>query len=278
MKGLLKFISILLLPCDWLGQRVMQHAYLLTKLTKLVYLSVRTAMVEQFHGARSRISVIAEQIYYTGWQAMPIIFPLALVTGAVVIMQSASQLNIIGGRENIGRLLVVVLIRELAPLLTALIVIARSGTAVATDIGNMRANYEVEALEAMGIHPYGFIVFPRIVGGMISMICLSFYFTIIALYGGYLVTTPFIDLNLTLYFSSLDEALHVRDYVLFIIKTLASGLFIFAISSFYGLNVKHSHHEVPIATTGAVMKCLSYVIFFNLGATFVFYLLEYLNR
>src|SRR6202020_946151 len=92
----------------------------------------------------------------------------SLASGSIVILQSSSNLSLLGGGDLLGDLMVAIIVREIAPLLTALIVIARSGTAVASEIGNMRVNREIEALESMGIHPLGFIVFPRLLGGMVS--------------------------------------------------------------------------------------------------------------
>ena len=137
-------------------------------------------------GFRTILRVTAGQIYFTGWQAIPLISVLALACGGLVILQSGANLTLFGGSQMIGNLLVVIVVRELGPLMTALVVIARSGTAVASEVGNMRANREIEALESMGINPLIFIVFPRVLGGVISVVCLSFYFTLIALIGGFL--------------------------------------------------------------------------------------------
>src|SRR5690606_35674705 len=113
-----------------------------------------------------------------------------LASGAIVILQSSVNFSLLGGGTLLGDLMVGIIIRELAPLLTALIVIARSGTAVASEIGNMRVNREIEALEAMGIHPLSYIVFPRLMGGVVSVVCLAVYFVLIAALGGFFVTIP----------------------------------------------------------------------------------------
>jgi phospholipid/cholesterol/gamma-HCH transport system permease protein len=95
------------------------------------------------------------------------------------------------------------IVREAGPLLVALVVIARSGTAVASEIGNMRANREIEALESMGINPLSFIVFPRVLGGVISVLCLAFYFNVLALVGGFLLTRFIQDMSFSFYTDSL---------------------------------------------------------------------------
>ncbi|MCB0342491.1 MAG: ABC transporter permease [Pseudobdellovibrionaceae bacterium] len=238
----------------------------------MIYLSVRAAFVDQAQGMRTIFSVISAQIYFTGFQAMPIVTSLALASGGIVIMQSTAQLNLLGGVDNIGNLLVVIIVREVGPLLTALIVIARSGTAVASELGNMRANREIDALEVMGIDPLSYIVFPRIFGGVISVICLAFYFVAIALLGGFVVSRLTTEMSFAFYIDSLAQAFAAEDVLLFLLKNTFSGAIIFAICSFQGLSVKKSPHEVPQVTTKAVMKSIIYVIGFNLTVTTLFYL------
>ena len=172
----------------------------------------------------------------------------------------------------IGNLLIVLVVRELGPLMTALVVIARSGTAVASEVGNMRANREIEALESMGINPLSYIVFPRIVGGVVSVLCLSFFFNIVALLGGFLLSKTIQDMSWSFYSDSLVRAIAKEDVFLFLIKNTFSGMIIFVVSCYQGLSVQRSSHEVPIATTGAVMKSIIYVTVFNLAVSALFYL------
>ncbi|EDY87033.1 ABC transporter permease protein [gamma proteobacterium HTCC5015] len=273
-----RIVDTVLWPSDQVGRYVVQRTVFLFELLRLIYLGVRTSWFEQGYASRARLAVIGAQVYHTGFKALGTATPLAVVAGALVIFQASNQLYIVGGREHIGQIVIMIVVRELAPLVTAFIVIARSGTAVATEVANMRANHEIESLEALGIHPYAYVVFPRIMAGMIATICLAFYFMVAAMYGGYFVTVPWSNLNVSTYFYALDEAIQIRDYVLFITKTLVSGALIFSISCYYGLQVKQGHDEVPIATTRAVIHALSYIIFFNLAASVVFYVYEYLGR
>lgn len=238
----------------------------------MIYLSFRAAIYDQSQGLRTVFGVVSAQIYFTGWQAMPLITVLALATGGIIILQSSLQLSLLGGASMVGDLLVVIIVREVGPLITALIVIARSGTAVASEIGNMRVNREIEALEAMGINPLSYIVFPRILGGVISVLCLAFYFNAIALAGGYMVTRMIHDMPLSFYVDSLAQAIEMEDIGLFLLKNSFSGFFIFVVSCYQGFLVKQSSHEVPQVTTKAVVNSIIYVTTFNLAVTTVFYL------
>ena len=117
---------------DRLGRSITGNLEYTARVLLMVYLSVRATVRDQTQGFRTIFSVISAQIYFTGWQAIPLISVLALASGGVVILQSSSQLNMFGGSQMIGNLLVVIVVRELGPLITALLVIARSGTAVAS--------------------------------------------------------------------------------------------------------------------------------------------------
>jgi len=265
-------LRIILFHIDSLGRLLTGNVEYTLRILLMVYLSIRAAIYDQAEGLRTIFSVISSQIYFTGWQAMPLISVLSLASGGIVILQSSSNLNLLGGAQMIGNLLVVIVVRELGPLLTALVVVARSGTAVASEVGNMRANREIEALESMGINPLSYIVFPRIIGGVISVVCLATYFVLIALLGGFVITKLIHDMPFNFYVDSLTKAVAFEDIWLFLLKNSFSGMIIFVVSCYQGLSVKKSPTEVPIATTQAVVKSIIYVIVFNLTVTILFYL------
>lgn len=238
----------------------------------MIYLSIRAAFFDQEQGLRTVFSVVSAQIYFTGFQALPLISVLALACGSIVILQASTSMSLLGGGAILGDIMVAVVVRELAPLLTALIVIARSGTAVSSEIGNMRVNREVEALEAMGIHPLSYVVFPRLIGGVISVICLAIYFVAVACFGGYLVTSLMHNIPFSFFMDILARAFSSADVGLFVLKNAFSGLIIFMISCYQGLMVTSGPHEVPQVTTKAVVNSVIYVVIFNLTVTVLFYL------
>ena len=129
----------------------------------------------------------------------------------------------------------------------------------------------------MGIHPLSFIVFPRIVGGIISVLCLAFYFNVVALLGGFLVASLTHQMNFEFYLDSLAQALDVTDVYVFLLKNSFSGAIIFSVCSYQGFKVQQSSHEVPQATTRAVVNSIGYVMVFNLCVTFLVYLRQLMN-
>ncbi len=257
---------------DGVGRSIVKNIEYTLHVLMMVYLSLRATILDHAQGLRTIFGVISAQIYFTGFQAIPLITVLALGAGGITILQSSSQLSLLGGSSMIGNLLVAIVVRELGPLMTALVVIARSGTAVASEVGNMRANREIEALESLGINPLSYIVFPRIVGGVISVVCLAFYFITIALVGGFLITRLIQDMSFNFYMNSLTNAIAFEDIWIFLLKNTFSGMIIFVVSCYQGLSVKRSHTEVPIVTTQAVVNSIIYVVVFNLTVTSLFYL------
>lgn len=257
---------------DSLGRIVTKNFEYTARVLLMVYLSLRAAIADQAQSFRTIFGVVSAHIYFTGWQAVPLISVLALGAGGVVILQSSSNLNLLGGTEMIGKLLVVIIVREIGPLLTALVVIARSGTAVASEVGNMRANREIEALESMGINPLSYIVFPRILGGVVSVVCLAIYFILISLMGGFALTRMLHDIPFAFYTESLARAVAAEDIWLFLLKNTFSGIIIFVVSCYQGLSVQRSPTEVPVVTTQAVVKSMIYVVIFNFSVTALFYL------
>jgi len=266
-----------LTPVDAIGGWVLRTMAYTIQLLLMAYLSVRAAAFEQAQGFRTVFSVVSAQIYFTGWQALPLVSLLSLATGVVAILQSSAQLSLFGNVDFVGNLLVVVIVRELGPLITALVVIARSGTAVASELGNLRANREIEALESMGIHPLSYIVFPRLLGGVVSVLCLAFYFNLNALMGGFLITSLVHHMSYQVYTDALAQALSSHDVVLFLVKNGFSGLIIFSISCYQGLLVQQSSHEVPQRTTKAVVDSIIYVVLFNLSMTLLFYFNKFVS-
>ncbi len=257
---------------DRIGQQISQNISYTYQLFLLTYLSFRSTLVGQTQGWRTLYGVVSAQIYFTGWQAMPLIVFLAIGSGALVALQSIMQMTFLGGVDYVGKFMVMIVVRELGPLLTALIVIARSGTAVASELGSMQVNKEVDALRSMGINPLSFVIFPRLLGGIISVICLAFYFVVFATLAGASVCRLVKGMPFDVFFTSLSQAAGLSDVFVFIIKNFFSGLIIFAVCCYQGLQVERSPHEIPQVTTKAVVKSTVYVLVFNMVLTLYFYM------
>lgn len=256
---------------DQLGRSTLNRTKSLMALVVFVYLSLRAILRLRSRNLKPIFYTLTSQVYFTGVMAIPLITFIALATGSVVVIQSTAQLSILGSREFMGNILVMTIIRELGPILTAMVVIARSGTAVATELGNMQTNHEIEALRSMSIEPLSYVVFPRILGGVISIVSLAFYFNCVALIGGYIVANQINQLSFSFYVEVLSQAIAADDFMLSLIKNSISGFIIFSIASFEGFKVSGAPHEVPIASTKSVVNSIMAVVAFNLGLSLYLY-------
>jgi len=234
--------------------------------------SVRTAWTERGPSDGIVLDVTLRQIYFTGVQALKIVTVVALLLGGAVIIEAFTQLPRVGGESAIGSILVVVVVRELGPILTAIIVIGRSGTAISTEIGYMMVNSEMQAIAMMGINPMRAVVLPRIVGVAAAIACLSFYFNIVALFGGYVFARFIVQYPFHRYITDLSGALGFWDVAVSGIKCLLFGIIVAVVCCQRGFNVRFSFTEIPQATTSAVVTCLYLCFIVNMVITAFFYI------
>ncbi|MEO5667601.1 MAG: ABC transporter permease [Bdellovibrionota bacterium] len=206
--------------------------------------------------------VVARQVKFTGQQAFRLVAIAAVFVGGMTVAQSAAQLQRWGGSQALGPLLVGVIFRDLGPLLTALIVISRSVSAVASELSSMKSNGEIEMLKASGISPLSYLVFPRVAGGAIAILFLTMHFVWIALAAGFVAAQFFVVLPWSRFLSDLLGAVGPTDIFIFFVKTLGTGFIVFSLACFYGLRISGRNYEIPQATTQAVVA--SFLMAFGL--------------
>lgn len=255
-----------------IGKTVMKPLIQALDLSALFVESLWVAISERGKGDKIILDVILRQILFTGVEALKVITVIALLLGGAVIIEAYTQLPSVGGEAIIGNILVVVIVRELGPIITAFIIIGRSGTAISTEIGYMMVNHEIQAVEMMGINPLRFIVLPRLVGVAAAIFCLSFYFNIVALFGGYLFSRLIVHYPFARFVSDLGKALGFWDVAVSGIKCLLFGFVVALICSFRGFSVKFSFTEIPQVTTRAVVLSIYACFLINIIITAFFYI------
>jgi phospholipid/cholesterol/gamma-HCH transport system permease protein len=214
--------------------------------------------------------VLLTQIFYTGFQAVGLIGTIAVLLGATIVIQT--KLMVPAADANlIGKVMIAVVLRELAPLITAIVVAGRSGTAIATELGNMKVSSEILALTSLGIDPPRFIVMPRLVAAIASVLLLMVYFAAVSLAGTAAVGIALANLGLESLQSGLSSAVTPYDLVLFLVKGMGLGTIVGWLSCHYGLEVKSSPTEVPQMASRAVVMSLLGCVAFNTLATALFY-------
>ncbi|MFC1584024.1 MlaE family ABC transporter permease [Fibrobacterota bacterium] len=221
------------------------------------------------------------QTYFTGVEAAPQITLLAIIIGALTIVQAVTVMPKLGGGDALGGVMVAVVIRELGPLMTALFIAGRSGSAMSTYIGNMKVLQEVDALRSMGIDPLHFLIMPAFFATLVSMLCLTMLFNFVAVLGGYFIVWTVkialpglfsAHLSLPLFTEKIFEAMGIMDLVLVMVKPLIFGAFISVLACFHGMSVGLDVRAVPNATRMTVVRSFVLIITCDLLFAIPFFL------
>lgn len=226
-----------------------------------------------FRGSRRVGSrVLVNQILYTGLEALRISAILAVGIGAVIIVAGSSILPQFGQSQLMYSILITIITRELGPLLTAFIIIARSGTAIATELGNMVVSHEIEAYVSVGINPISFLVAPRFLGVSISLLILGVYFNLFGLLGSFLVVQFIKPIPFTEYFGNLIVMLRPADIGLSLLKSLVFGMAVAVVATYQGFKVERAITETPLAGIRAVGQSFTLCIVIDAALTVLSYL------
>lgn len=213
--------------------------------------------------------VLLLQIFYTGFEAVTLIGTVGILLGATIVIQT----ELVGSADSalIGKVMIAVVWRELAPLITAIVVAGRSGTAIATELGNMKVSSEILALTSLGIDPPRFIVLPRLVAAIVSVVVLMVYFAAVALAATAIMGVVIANIGFGAMQSGLSGALTRYDLGLFLVKGVGLGAIVGWLSCHYGLEVRSSPTEVPQMASRAVVRSLLGCVAYNTLATALFY-------
>lgn len=220
---------------------------------------------------RSIYTIIINQTRFTGVDALAIVMIIALLLGGTVIIQALTSLPKFGVEGFLGNILVIIIARELGPLATALIVIARSGSAIATEISVQKWSREILSMELMGIDTRLFIVFPRIIASILSILGLIIIFDVVAFIGGYLISQTVVYIPMDVFGQTLIDAFTFKDIVAALLKSVMFGITIPLICCYYGLK-PNSKFEIPIYVSKAVIRTLFIAIIVNIAVSTLFYL------
>ena len=214
-------------------------------------------MLRKFRVARLVIwPLVAREVYRSGLRLLPMFLFAAVALGFLVIGQAVSVLSRVGAANNLlGNIMVIVVVRELGPLFTALLVLARVGTANVVELGTARATGEVESLEALGIDPVHYFVVPRVIGMTVGIFSLAVYLILGTLVSGYMWAfiqdVPILPGD---YFRQLAGALSYLDFALLALKTGGFGFIIAITTCYHGLAQPLQLEEVSRATVRAVAQ------------------------
>jgi phospholipid/cholesterol/gamma-HCH transport system permease protein len=221
---------------------------------------------------RLRLASVVRHAYETGYQAVPVVAVIAFLISVISAYIGAQQLRPYGAEIYMVDLVALGVLRELGVLLTAIMVAGRTGSAFAAEIGVMRLNDEIDALESMGISPYEVLVLPRVLALVIALPLLTIVADFMGLLGGGLLARYLIDLPWPQFLTRLDEAIAPTTFWAGLVKAPVFGVLIALTGTFRGLQVRESSRDLGRLTTVAVVQSIFLVIFAD--ALFAIFFLE----
>lgn len=211
------------------------------------------------------------QAVLIGVNAVLIIAVMAFIIGLVLALQSANQLRDFGANIYIVDLTVIAMMSEMGPLITAILVAGRSGSAIAAEIATMKVTSEIDALTTMGLNPIRFVVVPKMYGSVVTMPLLTIIANIMGIAGGMLVAFLYLDIAPLVFIRRMGESLYNRDIIIGITKSLVFAAIIVLTGSFYGFRVDKGAEGVGRVTTSSVVLAISLVIIADSILGIIFY-------
>jgi phospholipid/cholesterol/gamma-HCH transport system permease protein len=251
-----------------LALRWMENA---TEVAVLVVDIIYWSIVGLFNRKQYRKGSYVEQAFYIGSSALPIIGTILFLIGLILALQSAAQLRQFGVTIFVVDLLAIGLSREFAPLMTAIIVSGRSGSAIASEIATMKFTEELDAIKTLGLNPIRFVVVPKFWAMVTTVPLLTIMALFIGLAGGFVVSITYMQLSPQTFFNELFVSLVFWDIVTGIIKSISFAVIITIVGTYRGLNFSGGADGVGRATTSSVVTSIFTIIVMDSIWGIIFY-------
>jgi len=226
-----------------------------------------------FYRGQASYKILTMQILFKFVEALGISSLLAMGIGAAINILGLPLLTSFSQGKLIYPLIIAIITRELGPLLTAFIIIARSATAIATEIAGMVVSHEIEAYISVGIDPIEHIVVPRFLGVIASLFLLNIYFSIFGLAGSFLIVQVISPMSASDYFNNMLQNLTVSDLLVSIIKSIVFGMILASVATIQGFSVERASTEIPQAGLKAVTGAFAGCIVADLLISALFYMI-----
>src|SRR5579864_5085143 len=233
--------------------------------------AARDIFIGPFHGKPVRLGRAVSQATEVGVRALPILSLITFFIGLILALQGAYELRKLGALSYVATAVAITVTRELGPLITAILVIGRSGSAFAAEIGTMRVTEEIDAMETMAIEPVEFLVVPKFAAMIIMMPCLTLWANAMGIVGGGLFGVTGAGFTWSRYMSSSLDALLMHDITTGLLKSVMFGITITAVGCYEGLSTQGGAEEIGRSTTRAVVMSIFLVILVDLVFTAVFF-------
>jgi len=249
-------------------QKFRDFMYMIGYLGKLITASA--LFVRRGKAARK---ILTMQLLFTYVEALPICCFLAAGIGSSVLLLGTKFLSSIGQAKLTYDLLVLLIMRELGPILIAFIVTARSATAIATELSSMVIGHEIEAYISIGVDPISHLAAPRFLGVTLSLFFLNIYFSIFGLIAPSIFIQFISTTSILEYFGNLFTSITIKIIIISILKSVIFGMIISGSATMYGFNAGRASTDIPLAGLFAVSKAFLYIIVADVFITVLSYIL-----
>lgn len=222
-------------------------------------------------GIKLRRTALVAQMIRIGTRAVPIVVLVQVFIGIILSLQMAPTLASYGQLERVADVIAIAIVRELGPLITAIVLSGFAGASIAAEIGAMVEAEEIKALRAHALNPFQFLVVPRFLATVVSLVGLAVIADVVGVFGGFLTATWVLGVPAQSYLDLTRQALELKDYLTGLFKAGVFGVLISMIACHEGLHVSGGAEGVGRATTATVVKCIVAVIGMDALFTAVFY-------
>ena len=254
-----------------LGERVKRMLAYVGGLAELVAGALTALFFSPLKHSRT-VHRAVHQAVIVGVLAVPIITLITFFVGVIIALQGAYGLEHLGATQMVAGLVAISITRELGPLVAAIVVIGRSGSAFAAEIGAMRVAEELDALKTMALDPVAFLVSPKLAAMIVMMPCLAMWSDLMGILGGALFGVAGAGFTFPSYLIATQQALTLRDITTGLWKSLFFGIVITAVGCHEGFETGAGAEDVGRSTTSAVVVSILLVVLIDLTSTYLFYL------
>jgi phospholipid/cholesterol/gamma-HCH transport system permease protein len=262
-------------PLELVGRKTLDQLDYLGSFSIQLWVTLRSiAKALPFVGNRYRWKAAVGQMLQIGVDALPMVALMAVSTGFILAMQGASELRRFGALHYVIDLVAIGFTREIGPLLTAIAVSGRSGSAFAAEIGTMKVTEEIDALRVMAFDPIEFILGPKYLAALVAVPCLSIICGVCGIVAGGIFMFFSTHLGLLLYLRYALNSIELRDVISGMVKSIAFATIIAQVGCLEGLRVRGGPDAVGRSTTAAVVKATFLVIIADAVFTAIFYFLR----
>jgi phospholipid/cholesterol/gamma-HCH transport system permease protein len=223
--------------------------------------------------ARMRIRFIEtiNQCYFLGFQSLSIVLLTSLFTGMVISLESANEAVAYGVGSLVGGAVTYGSVRELGPMLTAVVVAGRAGAAIAAELGSMVVTEQIDALTSMGLEIARFLVLPRLLAMLVMLPLLTIFADVISIGGGMWIAQAYAHISPETFISSARQAVGFEDVVKGLVKSVVFAVIIVLVGAYQGLSTRGGAAGVGQATTGAVVISIILIFISNFVLSFILF-------